>query len=104
MLWASIYDFPVAVNEVLEEKGAKNLQIMVHCVSSVTFFMSLLSGQLEGKIRSVVASKVAFCTVPSKVSWLKAHTKAPNVLHSIGVQGLNTYTEAEAGCICEDLL
>ena len=60
------YDFPVAVNEVLEEKGAKNLQIMVHCVSSVTFFMSMLSGQLEGKIRSVLASKVAFCTVHQK--------------------------------------
>ena len=92
-------DFPIAIDKVLEETGAKDVQIVVHCVGSITFFMSLLSGELEGKIRSVVASQVAFCTIPSTMNWLKAHTRVPNILHGLGVEGLTAYTDTKAGFI-----
>ena len=90
-------DMPTAVNRILAETGANDIQVVVHCVGSITFFMSMLSGQLQGKIRSIIASQVAFCTVPSTINWLKAHTRVPNILHGLGVQGLTAYTDSKAG-------
>ncbi|XP_072019060.1 uncharacterized protein [Amphiura filiformis] len=97
------YDMPMAINRILAETGAKDVQVVVHCVGSITFFMSMVSGQLEGKIRSIVASQVAFCTIPSAVNWLKAHTRVPNILHGLGVQGLHAYTDSKAGIMSRAL-
>ncbi|XP_072045964.1 lipase member K-like [Amphiura filiformis] len=96
-------DMPMAINRILTKTGAKDVQVVVHCVGSITFFMSMLSGQLEGKIRSIVASQVAFCTIPSAVNWLKAHSRLTKILHGLGVQGLSAYTDSKAGIMSRAL-
>ena len=92
-------DYPMAVDKVLEYTGAKDLQILVHCVGSITFYMSMLSGILQGKIRCAIASQVAFSTVPSATNWLKAHARVPNILHGIGIEGLTAYTDSNASFV-----
>ncbi len=50
------YDYPAAVAKVREVSGAESVQIMAHCIGSLTMLMSLALG-LQG-VRHVVASVV----------------------------------------------
>jgi cholesterol oxidase len=52
-------DYPAAVRAVCQATGSPQVQIVAHCVGSISLFMSLLDGQLTGLVRSVVASQVA---------------------------------------------
>lgn len=44
-------DWPAAVSVVLKTSGAKQTDVVAHCVGSTTFIMSRLAGHLEGRIR-----------------------------------------------------
>ena len=44
-------DYPAAVAQVRAITGAPDIQIVAHCIGSLTFLMSMLSGKLQG-IRS----------------------------------------------------
>ena len=50
------YDYPAAVRTVREISGAESVQVMAHCIGSLTFLMALALG-LEG-VRHGVASQV----------------------------------------------
>ena len=50
------YDYPAAVAKVREISGAESVQVMAHCIGSLTLLMSLALG-LEG-VRHGVASQV----------------------------------------------
>lgn len=52
-------DYPAAVREVLNRSGADKVQIVAHCLGSVSLFISLLDGRLDGLVHSVVSSQVA---------------------------------------------
>lgn len=66
-------DWPAAVDEVRRLTGAESVQLLGHCVGSVTILMALLAG-MEG-VRSVVCSQF---TVHPHPGWLN---RAKNVLH-----------------------
>jgi cholesterol oxidase len=51
----AVYDWPAAVDAVCRATGAKDVQILAHCVSSLTLLMALLNG-LQ-RVRSVIASQ-----------------------------------------------
>lgn len=51
-------DYPAAVQKVLDRTGAGQVQMVVHCVGSLSFLMSALDGQLKEKIHSAVCSQL----------------------------------------------
>src|SRR5690606_20725259 len=51
-------DYPAAIARVREVTGAHDVQVMAHCVGSMTFLMAMLAG-LQG-VRSAVSSALAF--------------------------------------------
>jgi cholesterol oxidase len=44
----AVRDYPAAVKGVRDATGAKDIQIVAHCVGSMALLMSLLAGKLEG--------------------------------------------------------
>jgi cholesterol oxidase len=93
-------DYPAAVDEVLrltKVRGAKDVQLVVHCFGSTTLFMSLLGGYLEpDKVRCVVVSQIATHLVTSLDSRVKAGLYAGNWLYWLGFPYLNAYTDTSA--------
>jgi cholesterol oxidase len=52
------HDYPAAVAKVRELSGAADVQVMAHCVGSMTFLMAMMAG-LTG-VRSAVSSALTF--------------------------------------------
>ena len=82
-------DYPAAVAQVRAITGAADIQIMAHCVGSLTFLMSMLSGELTG-IRSAVCSQVGFYPTSSPENKLKAAFDIGNFLKNIGIDTITT--------------
>lgn len=90
------YDYPAAINKVIEITQTKDVQIVAHCAGSLVLFASLLSGALEGKVRNVVASQVAANPIPCAFNKLKAGLHIPGVLESLGIKGITVDTDDDA--------
>ncbi|HEX4750079.1 MAG TPA: alpha/beta fold hydrolase [Bryobacteraceae bacterium] len=87
-------DYPAAVDKVRELTGAKDVQMVVHCWGSTTFFMSMLAG-LQG-VRSVVASQIATHFVVPTMNQIRTGLHLPEFLDKIGVKSLTAYTDDHA--------
>ncbi|MEL6572957.1 MAG: alpha/beta fold hydrolase [Pseudomonadota bacterium] len=60
-------DFPAAIDMILKERDDCNdVQVVVHCVGSLLFFMAMLAG--ESRVRSVVSSQLGPHTI---INWFK---------------------------------
>jgi len=74
-------DFPDAVDRVYHASGCKKVQIVAHCVASLTTFMSLLAGTLnEDRVQSVVLSQSFACIDHPWLNKLKAWIQLPQIL------------------------
>ena len=71
----------------------KDVQVVAHCAGSLVCFASLLSGALEGKVRSLVASQVAANPIPCPFNELKAGLHIPGVMKAVGLKGLTADTD-----------
>ena len=89
-------DYPAAVATVRAVTGAASVQVMAHCMGSMTLLMSLLSG-LQG-VRSAICSQVTLHPVPSPLNAIRAGLCLPSVLWGLGVETL-TSDYAEPGWI-----
>ncbi len=49
-------DWPAAIDMVTARTGAKDVQLLVHCVGSMTAFMSVMAG--EDRVRSILCSQL----------------------------------------------
>lgn len=87
-------DYPAAVDKVRELTGAKDVQMVVHCWGSTTFFMSMLAG-LEG-VRSVVASQIATHFVVPTMNKIRTGLHLPEFLDKIGIKSLTAYVDSRA--------
>ena len=67
--------------------------MVAHCAGSLVCFASLLSGALEGKVRSLVASQVAANPIPCPFNKLKAGLHIPGVMEAVGIKGLTVDTD-----------
>ncbi|XDD48883.1 alpha/beta hydrolase [Leptospira sp. WS92.C1] len=78
----ALYDIPKAVEEVRKTVGKdKRIHFVVHCVGSITFFMSLYAQKIDG-ITSVVSNSVSL--TPKVPLWSKIKlTLAPFFIESI---------------------
>jgi cholesterol oxidase len=87
------YDYPAASARIRELTGADGLHWIVHCVGSITFFMSLLGG-LED-VKSVVALQVAAHPVPPRMTKIKCALHVPALLQKLGMKSLSAQTYGE---------
>jgi cholesterol oxidase len=84
-------DYPAAVAKVTELTGAKDVQMVVHCWGSTTFFMAMLAG-LKG-VRSAVASQIATHINAPVATRIKTGLHLPSFLNSIGIESLTAYVD-----------
>ena len=82
-------DYPAAVAQVRAITGARDVQIMAHCIGSLTFLMSMMSGKLGG-IRSAVCSQVGFFPATSPENKFKAAIDVGSFFKHIGIDTLTT--------------
>jgi cholesterol oxidase len=82
-------DYPAAVAQVRAITGAPDIQIVAHCVGSLTFLMSMLSGKLQG-IRSAFCSQVGFYPTTSPENKLKAGFDIGTFFKNLGIDSLTT--------------
>ena len=87
-------DYPAAVDFVRQQSGAKDVQMVVHCWGSTTFFMSMLAG-LQG-VRSVVASQIATHFVVPTMNKIRTGLHLPEFLDKIGIKSLTAYVDSHA--------
>jgi len=78
-------DWPAAVRCVLDRSGAKDLQVLAHCVGSMSLLMSLLDG-LQG-VRSVISSQLTLHPVTNWLSYLKTDLNLVGVLEQMSELG-----------------
>jgi choline dehydrogenase-like flavoprotein len=88
------YDYPAAVDTVRAATGRDSVQIMAHCVGSLTMLMSLANG-LEG-VRSAVASQLTLHPRVAPVNKTRANLYMANVLKAVGVDTLTTESHENA--------
>ncbi|MEO5814554.1 MAG: alpha/beta fold hydrolase [Gemmatimonadaceae bacterium] len=89
------YDYPAAVEKVRESTGAESVQIMAHCVGSLTMLMSLANGLPH--VRSAVASQLTLHPRVAPVNKARANLYMANLLSAVGIDTLTTETHDGAG-------
>ncbi|KAG0205147.1 hypothetical protein BGX28_003188 [Mortierella sp. GBA30] len=57
-IYGGARDHAAAIKIILKETGVKNIQVVAHCVGSVTLWAGMLNGEVEG-VGSLVSSQVA---------------------------------------------
>ncbi|MGC3994189.1 MAG: hypothetical protein QM779_08805 [Propionicimonas sp.] len=82
------YDFPAAVATVRAETGADSVQLVAHCLSSLSMQMALCLG-LQG-VRSAVASQVSLHMRAGELNEFRSELHAANVLDLLGFDTLTT--------------
>ncbi|WP_392543512.1 alpha/beta fold hydrolase [Oryzobacter telluris] len=82
------YDYPAAVATVREVTGAETVQVVAHCIGSVTLLMALALG-LKG-VRHAVSSVVTFHPRSGTVNALRSGIHAADALQALGVDTLTT--------------
>jgi cholesterol oxidase len=97
-------DWPAGVARVREETGAESVQVVAHCVGSMSFLMSQLNG-LQG-VRSAICSQTALHPVASTYVKTKSALRLADVLDHLGVHGLSTDFRADvlADRVVEDVM
>ena len=95
-------DYPAAVAQVRAITKTPDIQIVAHCVGSLTFLMSMMSGKLQG-IRSAVCSQVGFYPTTSPENRVKAAFDIGTFFRNIGVDTLTTdFNPSEWGDVIAD--
>jgi cholesterol oxidase len=84
----AVYDYPAAVAEVLKATGAPSVQVMAHCVGSLTFLMAMMAGMQH--VRSAICSALTLYPVSPLINQVKAGLDLGSVLKQAGVTTLTT--------------
>lgn len=85
------YDYPAAIKTIMDATGSSDVQALVHCVGSTTFFMAMMSGLQH--VRSVVASQIGPHHTVSPTARVKAGLHLPSLLDAVGVDSITAYTD-----------
>ena len=88
------YDYPAAVDYVRSVTERESVQIMAHCVGSMTMLMALGHG-LKG-VRSAVASQLTLHPRVAPLNKVRSGLYMANFLSAIGVDTLTTDNRKEA--------
>ena len=83
-----LHDWPKAVDYVRGVTGTQSVQVVAHCVGSMSLLMALATG-LEG-VRSAVCSQLTLDAPTNSVSVLKAWLRVADFFHLLGMPVLDT--------------
>jgi choline dehydrogenase-like flavoprotein len=81
-------DYPAAVAKVQEVTGAPDVQVMAHCVGSMTFLMAMMAG-LKG-VRSAISSALTFYPVSTMANRIRAGLDLGTAAANAGLETLTT--------------
>ena len=81
-------DWPAAVHFVRTHTGRESVQVVGHCVGSLSFLMGVTGGSLTG-IRSAICSQLTLHPVSWWENRLKARIPVPEFLEAIGIHRIN---------------
>ena len=87
-------DYPAAVRLVREVSRADTVQVMAHCVGSLTFLLAMTRG-LEG-VRSAVSSALTLHPVAPLLNRVKARLRLASLLAATGAETLTTEVHDDA--------
>lgn len=90
------FDYPAAVEKVLEATGADSVQMVVHCYGSTAWTISMLKGHLR-YVRSAVCSQVSTHMKTPSLTRLKTGLHLPSFLDKLGIESLTAYVDRESG-------
>lgn len=85
-------DWPAAVARVREISNADSVQVVAHCVGSMTFLMAMLSG-MEG-VRSAICSQLTLYPHTPAVNRLKAGARLAEALSAARLRAFTTDSRA----------
>lgn len=88
----AMYDYPAAVQKIIEVSGAPQIDILAHCVGSVTLFAAMLYGLKN--VRSIVSNQIACNFFPAFQVKLKSGLHIPQVLDALGIKSLTAYASS----------
>jgi len=88
----ALKDYPVAVEYVCRVADGRGVQIMGHCVGSLTLMMALLDG-VNG-VRSAVCSQFTAHVDQLPLQQFKAAIHLPDMVKRSGLEYLNPYIDA----------
>ena len=81
-------DWPAAIAKVREVSGADSVQVVPHCVGSMSFLMALAAG-MQG-VRSALCSQLGLHPVPVLLNRAKAQARLAALMHGVGIERLTT--------------
>ena len=84
----AIRDWPAAVDYVRKATGAPDVQVIAHCMGSMTCFMALLSGM--GGVRQFVSSQMTPHVIVDRFGKFEAVFHLDKAFDIIGLHGLTT--------------
>jgi choline dehydrogenase-like flavoprotein len=82
-------DYPAAIAQIRKVTGSTDIQIVAHCVGSLTFLMSMMSGKLQG-VRSAICSQVGFYPTTSPENQAKAAFDIGTFFKDLGMDTVTT--------------
>lgn len=91
----ALYDYPAAIKKIHEITGEPQIDVLAHCVGSISLFAALLGG-LKG-VRSVASAQIAADFDPGFQVWWKSILHVPGILSTLGIKSLTAYTDKKAG-------
>ncbi|NDJ23211.1 hypothetical protein GS682_16525 [Nostoc sp. B(2019)] len=83
----ALYDWPAAVEQVRSITGSETVQVVGHCVGSMSFLMAMLAG-LKG-VRSAVCSQLTTHPRAATLNEIRAGLRLASFLTVLGVETLN---------------
>jgi cholesterol oxidase len=81
-------DYPAAVAKVRELSGKPDVQVMAHCVGSMTFLMAMMDG-LQG-VRSAISSALTFYPVSTMANRIRAGLDLGTAAANAGLETMTT--------------
>jgi pimeloyl-ACP methyl ester carboxylesterase len=84
----ALRDYPAALAKVRQESGADSVQVLAHCVGSMSFVMALAAG-LKG-VRSGVCSQLGAHPIPTPLNRLRCWIRLATLMKGIGVDRMTT--------------
>ncbi len=86
-------DYPAAIAKVLEVSGAPTVQVMAHCIGSMTFLMAMMAG-LQG-VRSAISSALTLYPISPIANRIRAGLDLGQLLVAAGVETMTTDFDRE---------
>jgi len=87
-------DWPAAIDKVRELSGAESVQVVPHCVGSLSFLMAMTAGL--GGVRSAICSQLGLHPIPLLLNRAKAQARMATLMHGIGIERLTTTFDSTA--------